>query len=192
MGIPLLQEVTFCERNNIVHGTSSTLQFLNQRCPTTGNPVARLMNFSSISNYMSTTLALQPSKVMENYRAAQRLKPSNHFMKVIHPLSSKSWWALSNINRAWFPLGSTRTTGVMDRAHGKSRVCITNTHKSRATRANINEREKRDKHKYEHAKVVESAMQDIHYPSTTTDLHSCSIHNSIVNSHITWPTNEQC
>jgi hypothetical protein len=124
MGIPLSQEVTLRDRNNNVHGTSSTLQFLNQRCPEVGNPVAELINCSSISNYMSPTLARQPSKVMANCRATQRLKPSNHFTKVSHPLSSKSWRALSNINRAWLPLGSTRTTGAMERTHGKGRVWI--------------------------------------------------------------------
>jgi hypothetical protein len=36
-----------------------------------------------------------------------------------HPNSSRSLWALSNINRAWLPLGSALTTGAMVRAHGK-------------------------------------------------------------------------
>ena len=114
MGIPLSQEVTLCERNNSVHGTSSTLQFLNQRWPVAGNPVAELINSSSISNCMSPTLALKPSKVMENCRATQMLKPSNRCMKVSHPISSKSLRALSNINRAWLPFGSIRTTGAIE------------------------------------------------------------------------------
>jgi hypothetical protein len=114
MGIPLSQEVTLCERNNSVHGTSSTLQFLNQRCPVAGNPVEKLINFSSISNCISPTFAPQPSKVMEKCRATQRLKPSNHFTKVSHPLSSKSWWELLNINRAWFPFDLICTTGAME------------------------------------------------------------------------------
>jgi hypothetical protein len=100
MGIPLSQEVTFRERNSSFHGTSSTLQFFNQRCPVAGNPVAELIKFSSISNCMSPTLSLQPSKVMANFRAKTRLKPSNHCIKVSHPLSSKSLRALSNINKA--------------------------------------------------------------------------------------------
>jgi hypothetical protein len=114
MGIPLSHEVTLRERNNSVHGTSSTLQFLNQRCPEAGNLVAELINFSSISNYISPTLALQPSKVMANYRATQGLKPSNRCMKVSHPFSSRSLRALSNVNRAWFPFGSIRMTGAME------------------------------------------------------------------------------
>jgi hypothetical protein len=103
MGIPLSQEVTLRERNNSVHGTSSTLQFLNQRCPVVGNPVEKLINFSSISNCISPTLALHPLKVMENYHATHRLKPSNRFTKVSYLFSSKSLRALSNINRA-FPI----------------------------------------------------------------------------------------
>jgi len=100
MGIPLSQEVTLCDRNNNVHDTSSTLQFLNHRCPKVGNPMAELINCSSISNCMFPTLARQPLKVMANCHSTQRLKPSNRFTKVSHPLSSKSWRALSNINRA--------------------------------------------------------------------------------------------
>ena len=114
MGIPLSQEVTLRDRNNSVHATSSTLQFLNQRRPVTGNPVVELMNCSSISSCMSPTLALQPSKVMENYCATARLKPSNRCTKVSHPFSSRSLRALSNINRAWLSFGLICTTGAME------------------------------------------------------------------------------
>jgi hypothetical protein len=44
MGIPLSQEVTFARENSSGHGTSSTLEFLNQRWPVAGNPVAELIN----------------------------------------------------------------------------------------------------------------------------------------------------
>jgi hypothetical protein len=44
MGIPLSQEVTFWETNSSGHGTSSTFEFLNQRWPVAGNPVAELIN----------------------------------------------------------------------------------------------------------------------------------------------------
>jgi hypothetical protein len=114
MGIPLSQEVTLRKRNSSVHGTSSTLQFLNQRWPVAGIPVAELINFSLISNCMSPTLALQPLKVMEKCRATDRLKPSNCCTKVSHLLSSKSLRALSNINKAWFPFITIRTTGSME------------------------------------------------------------------------------
>jgi hypothetical protein len=50
IGIPLSQDVTFRERNNNSHGTSSTLDFLNQRWPVAANPVAELMNSSLISS----------------------------------------------------------------------------------------------------------------------------------------------
>jgi hypothetical protein len=43
IGIPLSQDVTFRERNNNGHGTSSTLEFLNHRWPVAANPVAELM-----------------------------------------------------------------------------------------------------------------------------------------------------
>jgi hypothetical protein len=114
MGIPLSQDVTLRERNSSGHGTSSTLEFLNQRWPEDGNPLAKLINSSLISNWMSPTLALQPSKVRVNSCSTTRLKPSNHCTKASHPLSSKSFWALSNNSKAWFPFGSIRTTGSME------------------------------------------------------------------------------
>jgi hypothetical protein len=114
MGIPLSQEVNFRETNSSGHGTSSTLEFLNQRWPMAGNPVAELINSLLISNWISPTLALQPSKVRVNCCATHKLKPSNHCMKVSHPLSFKSLWALLNSSKAWLPFGSIRTTGVME------------------------------------------------------------------------------
>jgi hypothetical protein len=50
MGIPLSQDVTFCEMNSNGHGTSSTLEFLNHRWLVAANPVAELMNSSLISS----------------------------------------------------------------------------------------------------------------------------------------------
>ena len=123
-GIPLSQEVILHDWKNSFHGTSSTLQFLDHRCPVAGKLVARLINYSSIFNWTLSTLARQPSKVMENCRATQRLKPSNLCINGSHPFSSRSLWALSNINRVWIPWGSARTTGAMNRAHGKGLVRI--------------------------------------------------------------------
>ena len=114
MGIPLSQDVTFRETNSSGHGTSSTLEFLNQRCLEESNPVAKLINSSFISNWMSPTLALQPSKVRANCCATTRLKPSNLCTKVSQPLSSKSFRALLNNSKAWFPFGSICTTGAME------------------------------------------------------------------------------
>jgi hypothetical protein len=114
VGIPLSQDVTFHETNSSGHGTSLTLEFLNQCCPEEGNPVAELINSSLISNWMSPTLALQPSKVRANYCATNKLKPSNLCMKLSQPLSSKSFCVLSNSSKAWLPFGSIRTTGAME------------------------------------------------------------------------------
>jgi hypothetical protein len=48
--IPLSQDVTFRKTNSSGHGTSSTLEFLNQRWLVAANPVAELMKYSLISN----------------------------------------------------------------------------------------------------------------------------------------------
>ena len=114
MGIPLSQDVTFHETNSSGHGTSSTFEFLNQRWPMDGNPVAELMKSSLISNWTSPTLALQPSKVRENCYATNKLKPSNLCTKVSQLLSSKSFGALSNSSKDWLSFSSIRTTGAME------------------------------------------------------------------------------
>ena len=112
-GIPLLQQLIFRDMKKRLHGTSSTLVFLNHFFPLKGRHVAWPKISSVTLTWMSPTLARHLSKERVNSWAVRKLKPWNFSRKTSQPWPSRSSLASSHGRKVWEPLGSILTTGAM-------------------------------------------------------------------------------